>query len=311
MLEQPDTGESRGIAIVSLKLALSQEARASLAAVRVAQETAQRRARRQTIETRIGVALMAGAIAVGAVAWGPRVTHWRQSRAHAGKAGPQAAPSSLASLSTSARTLAVTPRPASVAATFPAAQAPIAAHPARPAIAAQPAVAAQPTIAAHPAQPTIAAQPMIAQPTAAALRAPGASAAKAASPVAAQAKESDSGAPAEGCDTSSGRGLWRRSPEACARAFAADPNNASLALAVAQAEHAHARLDEAAQWAKRALALDPNAAEAYIIIARADAENGHDDDARVAYQRYLEVAPRGWHKTEARAALRRLTVSSR
>jgi tetratricopeptide (TPR) repeat protein len=123
--------------------------------------------------------------------------------------------------------------------------------------------------------------------------------------VAAQAKANYTGVPAEGCDTSTRSGLWRRSPKACARAFAADPKNASLALAVAQAEHAHAHLDEAAQWAKRALALDPSAAEAYIIIARADAENGRDGDARTAYQRYLEIAPRGWHKAEALAALRR------
>jgi Flp pilus assembly protein TadD len=129
--------------------------------------------------------------------------------------------------------------------------------------------------------------------------------------VAAQAKATDSGVPAEGCDTSTRRGLWRRSPEACARAFAADPKNASLALAVAQAEHAHARLDEAAQWARRALALDPNAAEAYVIIARADSANGRDEEARTAYRRYLDLAPRGWHKAEARAALRGVSGTAR
>ena len=128
-------------------------------------------------------------------------------------------------------------------------------------------------------------------------------------------KATDSGVPAEGCDTSSRRGLWRRSPEACARAFAADPKNASLALAVAQAEHAHARLDEAAEWAKRALALDPNAAEAYIIIARADTENGRDDDARAAYQHYLEVAParlaQGRSAGRAATGVRQLTLTAR
>jgi tetratricopeptide (TPR) repeat protein len=143
---------------------------------------------------------------------------------------------------------------------------------------------------AHAAQPGSATQPAIAK---------------------APAKANDSGVPAEGCDTSTRSGLWRRSAEACARAFAADPKNASLALAVAQAEHAHARLDEAAQWAKRALALDPKAAEAYVIIARADAENGRHEDARAAYQRYLEIAPRGWHKAEAQAALRRASSRPR
>jgi tetratricopeptide (TPR) repeat protein len=289
MLEQADTGEDRGVAIVSLKLALSQEARQSLAAVRVAQESAQRRARRQTMQARIGVVLLAGAVAAAAISWGPRLAHWRQSRAQAAKA---------------ARTPVRTPARMSSLASSPSAT-PIS-RPTSP-VAPEPKVVAAATVpVAHPA---IAAQPVIAKPAA------GVKATRPSVPVAAAVvapeKANDSGVPAEGCDTSSRRGLWRRSPEACARAFAADPKNASLALAVAQAEHAHARFDEAAQWAKRALALDPNAAEAYIIIARADTENGRDDDARAAYQRYLEVAPRGWHKAEARAALRRASLSSR
>jgi len=278
MIEQPETGENRGVAIVSLKLALSQEARLSLAAVRVAQESAQKRARRQTMETRLGVALLLGAAALGAVASAPRLARWRQSRAQAANA---------------ARTSPLAPEAAVPAAT---------AHAAQPAIAVQTAIAAQPVIAAEPAV----AEPAIAAPAIAAPAAP-----VAAEPVAAPAKVNDSGVPAEGCDTSTRRGLWRRSPEACAQAFAADPKNASLALAVAQGEHAHARLDEAAQWARRALALDPTAAEAYVIIARADTKNGRADEARAAYQRYLELAPRGWHKAEARAALRRTLSSSR
>jgi tetratricopeptide (TPR) repeat protein len=259
MLEQPDTGESRGVAIVSLKLALSQETRASLAAVRLAQESAQRRARQQTRQARIWFALLLGAVALGAVGVRPWVAHWRQTRAKTAK---------------------------------PARPSPIALGPAAPAA------------MAHAAQPASVADPAIVKPAAPLVRAPAPSVPSAPVPVAAQAKANDADVPAEGCDTSTRSGLWRRSPAACARAFAADPKNASLALAVAQAEHARARLDEAAQWAKRALALDPNAAEAYVIIARADAENGRDEDARTAYERYLEIAPRGWHKVEARAALR-------
>jgi cytochrome c-type biogenesis protein CcmH/NrfG len=276
MLEQPNTEESRGVAMVSLKLALSQETRASLAAVRVAQESAQRRARQQTMQARIWLALLVGAVALGAVTLRPRVAQWRQSRAKIAKSAP-----------TSPRTPAIAPGPAAPAAT------------------------------AHAAQPASAAEPAIVKPAAPALVEPELALLPAAGPVVAKAKAkakakaNDTGLPDQGCDTSTRSGLWRRSPAACARAFAADPKNASFALAVAQAEHAHARLDEAAQWAKRALALDPNAAEAYVIIARADAENGRDENARTAYQRYLEIAPRGWHKTEARAALRRASSRSR
>ena len=289
MLEQAETGENRGVAIVSLKLALSQEARQSLAAVRVAQESAQRRARRQTMQARLGVALLAGAVVAGVISWGPRLAQWRQSRVHVAKA-----------VRTPARTAPPSSTQASISGSKPASP-----------VAPKPALAAAPT--APVALSVIAAQPVIAKPViakpAAMVQAPGPSIPRAAA--VAPEKADDSGVPAEECDTSSRRGLWRRSPEACARAFAADPKNASLALAVAQAEHAHARLDEAAEWAKRALTLDPNAAEAYIIIAHADSENGRDDDARAAYQHYLEVAPRGWHKAEARAALRRASVSSR
>jgi tetratricopeptide (TPR) repeat protein len=272
MLEQPDTEERRGVAMVSLKLALSQETRASLAAVRVAQESAQRRARQQTMQARIWLALLVGAVALGAVTSRPRVARWRQWRAKIAKSAP--------------------------------------ASPRTPSIALGPTA---PAAMAHAAQPGSVAEPAIVKPAAPVVREPEPAVLSAADPVVpqAKAKANDTGVRAEGCDTSTRSGLWRRSPAACARAFAADPKNASLALAVAQAEHAHAHLDEAAQWAKRALALDPNAAEAYVIIARADAENGRDEDARAAYQRYLEIAPRGWHKTEARAALRRASSRSR
>jgi tetratricopeptide (TPR) repeat protein len=146
---------------------------------------------------------------------------------------------------------------------------------------------------AAPARPTAEARPFAPQP------------APVAAPAATLARAGDVAAPTEGCDTGAIRTApWRLSPEACARAFEADPKNAALALAVAQAQHAHARLAEGAEWARRALALDPNAAEAYVIIARADKEAGRPEEARAAYQHYLELAPRGWHRAEARAALR-------
>jgi tetratricopeptide (TPR) repeat protein len=131
------------------------------------------------------------------------------------------------------------------------------------------------------------------------------------SPAAAQVKAQEAVVPEEGCDMGLLRTApWRLSPAACARRFEADPSNAALALAVAQAEHAHARLNEAARWARRALALDPKAAEAYVLVARADAENGRPEDAREAYRNYLELAPRGWHQAEARAAVRRARTAA-
>jgi hypothetical protein len=270
MLEQPEVGEGRGVAIGSLKLALSEETRASLAAVRAAQESALRRARQETMQARIWSAVLVGALALGAVALKPRLGRWRQARAKTAQPAPAPAAIATLAMATVAAPVVRAPEPPLRAAAAPLA----------------------PLVASAPAPAPPVAVPAEATP-------------------AAPAAATGSGVPAEGCDTSTQRGLWRRSAEACIRAFAADPKNASIALAVAQAEHAHARLDEAAVWARRALALDPNAAEAYVIVARADAEHGRDDEARAAYQHYLELAPRGWHKNEARAALRRPSGRSR
>jgi predicted TPR repeat methyltransferase len=92
--------------------------------------------------------------------------------------------------------------------------------------------------------------------------------------------------------------------EACTQAFAARPTDAALALRIAHAHHARARLPAASEWATRALVLDPSLAEAFVIVAHAEAHVGHSDAAVEAYRHYLALAPRGWHAAEARAAVR-------
>jgi tetratricopeptide (TPR) repeat protein len=125
------------------------------------------------------------------------------------------------------------------------------------------------------------------------------------SPAATEAKSRGGGAAAEGCDADLVHTTpWLLSPDACARAFEADPNNASLALGIAHAEHVRGHFAESAQWASRALALEPKAAEAYILIARAAAQSERPEEAQAAYRRYLELAPRGWHQAEARTGRR-------
>jgi len=259
MMEQTEVlaGTGSDAPVMSPKLALSDEVRASLEAVRVAQQAARVRARRQTVRTRIWFATSVAAAALVAFAFGPRVARSRH-------AGPQAATAARPS-----PTFLPPPPPPSAPAPAPAVA---------PAPAPARAAAAAPETTAS-AAPAVAAEPAIAR----------------------AAAELD---PA--CDTTLIRSApWRLSPEACARALAADPNNAGLALAVAQAAHARGHLAEAAQSARRALALDPKAAEAYVIIARAEAASGRHDEARAAYVRYLVLAPRGWHRAEARAAVQR------
>jgi tetratricopeptide (TPR) repeat protein len=232
---------------LSPKLALSDEVRASLQAVRTAQLAAHVRARRQTVRARIWFAGMLAAAAVAAVAAGPRVARWRHPRTQA----PLPAQASVRA-----------PQPAAPATALPQPPAPVATEAPAPVATEAPAAVAPP-VTAHEVAP-----------------------------------------PDKACDATAVRSApWRLSPDACARAFEADPGNATLALAVAHAALVRGRFAEAADWARRTLALDPKAAEAYVIIARAEAANGRQDDARTAYAHYLELAPRGWHKAEARAAV--------
>lgn len=238
---------------------LSNEVRASLEAVRVAQVAARQRARQQTMRTRIWVAAALAAGGLVAVAMGPRIAARRHAR-------PQAATPAAAVQISPERTAPAMASPATETAVAPA---------------------------------TVVAPPTVVAPAAVIAPAP------AVAPVAAQTKAADVVGAVEGCDTQLiRRAPWRLSAQACARAFTADPTNAALALAIAHAEHAHGSVAQAADWANRALALDPKSAEAYLLIARAEVASGRHEEARTAYRRYLELAPRGWHKTEARAALK-------
>ena len=239
--------------IESLRPGLSEEVRASLEAVRVAQAAARLRARRQTMQTRLWCATVVGGVALMTFAFAPRMARWWQARSRPAKSAQPSATGSRA---------------------------------------------AAPALADVPGPPTPGPDPLdgFAAET---------------SPAAAPVKAREPVVPDDGCDMALLRTApWRLSPAACARRFEADPSNARLALAVAQAEHAHARLTEAARWARRALALDPKAAEGYVLVARADVENGRPEDAREAYRRYLELAPRGWHQAEARAAVRRARATA-
>jgi tetratricopeptide (TPR) repeat protein len=248
MTEQAEVIVASGIQTTSPKRELPAEVLASLEAVRVAQENARRRARRETLHARIWFVVLVGAVGGGVAGF----KHWRGRDVRL-------------------RT-AETVQPSPVA------------RQASGALAGDQ-VGANAVVAAVPASEV---------PRAGTEGAP----------LAVQS-ESDHLDATEGCDKDSIRSApWRLSPEACARAFEAEPSNASLALVVAQAEHARGRFAEAAQWARRAIGLDPKTAEAYVIIARAEADNGRHAQARRAYRSYLKLAPRGWHHAEARAALR-------
>jgi tetratricopeptide (TPR) repeat protein len=266
MIEQTDVPAGTGPGVpVGSRPVLSQEVRASLEAVRVAREAAQVRARRQTMRARLWFAASLAALAGAGFVFAPRFAHRWHARAHV-RASIHAAPRAPA------------PTPLAVV----QAAAPV----------------------ASPAAPRAAA----AQLEAPAVSAPAPRLPPATAEQQANARDvGSSGASSEEtCDPAAVRHApWRLSPDACARAFDADPTNAALALAVAHASLVRGRFVDAAQWATRTLSLDPNAAEAYVIIARAEKATGRQDEAGAAYAHYLELAPRGWHQAEARAAVQR------
>ena len=82
-------------------------------------------------------------------------------------------------------------------------------------------------------------------------------------------------------------------------------------MKVAQAQHARAHYADAGEWARRALALEDADPDAYVILAHAERRAGHPVAVRNAYHQYLLLAPRGWHASEARAALRGARASAR
>jgi tetratricopeptide (TPR) repeat protein len=75
MYEHVDDSSGVLASFSGIKLPLSEEARASLAAVRAAQEAARLRARRETVRTRLWFGAIVAAISVAVVAIGPRAKH--------------------------------------------------------------------------------------------------------------------------------------------------------------------------------------------------------------------------------------------
>jgi hypothetical protein len=266
MIEQADIPAATTVKLAKAGRVVSGEVRASLQAVRQAQEVARAHARRQTRQARLWLAAVLGVVVAAAFAIGPRLMRGRHARARA--AVPAVA---LAS---------PTPAPA---------EAPIAAPVAAP---------------AEPVAPT----PAPVEPVAPKVVASSAATTASASAPSVQPEAARDGTERRtDCDPAFiQKAPWLLSPEACMQAFALDAKNAPLALAIAHGEHVRGHFAEGATWAKRALALDPKIAEAYVLIARAEMADGHAEEARVAYRHYLDLAPHGWHRTEARTGVRRV-----
>jgi hypothetical protein len=199
------------------------------------------------------------------------------------------------------------PAPAPVAAApAPAPAAPVAAAPAAaPVAAAAPAPAPAAPAPAAPAPAPAAAAPAPAAPApapAAAAPTPAPAARVAVAPAAPTAQVETLRRNCEAAQT--GR-QWKQALQACGALFQAEPQ-AAVASRLAQTLLEHGRKTDALDWARRAVSTDPGYAEAYVFLGGAQQELGKRAEAKAAYQRYLQLAPKGPFADDLRAVLQSL-----
>jgi Tfp pilus assembly protein PilF len=93
---------------------------------------------------------------------------------------------------------------------------------------------------------------------------------------------------------------------ACTAARDANPESADAHALLAHSLYNRNKKREALASAERAVKLNPKLADAYVIIGGVRQEDGDVDDARRAYQRYLELEPKGSFAADLRAIINRL-----
>jgi hypothetical protein len=181
----------------------------------------------------------------------------------------------------------------------PAAAAPAAAPPAVAAPTAAPPAAAPPTVAAPAAAPPAVAAPTAAPPAVAA-----------ATPGAALRPANDQAANEA---TLCREGLQKKQSKAivgsCTTGLELDASLAPSVLKWAKAEFERGRTVVAANMARKIIQInpaDPSLADAYVIVGTAEQESSRASAAKVAYRRYLDLAPRGYYANDVRSALKSL-----
>jgi CheY-like chemotaxis protein len=103
-----------------------------------------------------------------------------------------------------------------------------------------------------------------------------------------------------------GQGKAKAVWAACRPVLDADPKDVAVMLILARANIDRGHFLEARSLAKKALATDPQRFEAYVVLGAAEQELGRIDEARVAYTKYLELAPDGPFAHQLRSILRNL-----
>jgi tetratricopeptide (TPR) repeat protein len=92
----------------------------------------------------------------------------------------------------------------------------------------------------------------------------------------------------------------------CQQALQLKPDMPDVMAMMASATLEAGHPDEALVWAKRANEIDPNLPEPYVLIGTIEHQAKHHDVAKAAYQRYLELAPRGRYADDLRSILQEM-----
>jgi hypothetical protein len=93
---------------------------------------------------------------------------------------------------------------------------------------------------------------------------------------------------------------------ACEAALEVDASLARPLLAFAKVQFERGKSGVGATWARKVLHVDNTLADAYLIVGAAEQEARRPSAARTAYQRYLELAPRGPYANDIRSTLKSL-----
>jgi len=92
----------------------------------------------------------------------------------------------------------------------------------------------------------------------------------------------------------------------CESALTADTSLAKPLLAFAKGQFEKGKSAQAAVWARKIVQVNNSLADAYLIMGAAEQEARHAAAAKTAYQRYLELAPKGPYAEDVRSSLRSL-----
>ncbi|MGA7745204.1 MAG: hypothetical protein WCE40_25555 [Polyangia bacterium] len=258
------------------------------------------------VETRKGGGVhVAAPVAVAAVQMVPPAAAPAAATAPAPQAAPAAQPTEapLVVPAVVGSQPAPTPPVAAIAQSVPSAPEPAAPEPTAP----EPTMAApEPTVAA-PVPPAPEAAPAVAaaEPPASLPSAPAAAAPPAATlPPSAGVSDGDDLHAA--CKRAAQQHRAKDILATCGQAFAATPRSADIAVILAKTEFDRGRSSQAVTWARKAVAIDPDASDAYVFIGNAEQNAGHSQAAKAAYQRYLQLAPKGRYAADLRAVLKSL-----